>query len=246
MTETHRGRYAKRSARSPFVMLLIAAIAGVVVAVGFAPPAFASGPKPSSKVQGATVPLGKVNANAPFASGQVIDVKIPPNSTFRPGAGIKILECGAPHGVLPTDPSACDGLTIQPDTVLAQRDGSVNYTRTATTSGYTVYAVPNYHSLGENKDGSPVCNTTHLCVLYVGQNQLDFTAPHFWSEAFKVSPNATDNGTPPGDGGLSATSGGGGTNGFLTIGLPIVVVVVIGGALLSRRRRQTAPVRTSV
>ena len=94
--------------------------------------------------------------------------------------------------MVPTDPSACDGLTIQPDTVLAQRDGSVNYTRTKTTSGYTVYAVPNYHSLGENKDGQPVCNTTHLCVLYIGQNQLDFTAPHFWSEAFKVSPNSSD------------------------------------------------------
>ena len=54
MTETHRTRDAKRRDRSGFMMLLIAVgavIAGVVVAVGFAPPAFAV--RPETEQQGA-------------------------------------------------------------------------------------------------------------------------------------------------------------------------------------------------
>ncbi len=237
-TRTDRGRCSSGDARRALNALFVGVVASIVVSLGFGTPAFASGPSSGTKIAGATVPLGTFTAGSPFASGQIIEVRVPANSSLRPGAGIKILECGAPHGVVPTDPSACDGLTIQPDTVLVNSDGSVNYTRTSTTSGFTVYALPNHHSLGEPKDTQPVCNTTHLCVLYIGQNQLDFTAPHFWSQPFEVSPNASDTGTPPGDG---AQSSGGGSNALLTIVLPVVVVVVAGGAFLVWRRRQASP-----
>ena len=207
----------------------LVSVAGAVLALGLASPAFAaSGPRAGTKVPGSTVPIGRYSTGAPFSSGQVIQVKIPANSTLRPGAGIRIVECAAPRGVVPTDPSACDGTTIQGDTVLVNANGSVDYTRTKVTSGYTVYALPDFHSLGESKDGLPVCNTTHLCVLYIGENQLDFTAPHYWSEPFKVEPTTDDTGANPGDGDQQVAGATGGSNAFLTIGLPILVVVVVG------------------
>jgi len=229
LTKMSRLRYAA----------LAGAITAMVALLFSAAPAFASGPAAGSKVPGSAVPIGKYTPGTPFSSGQVIEVKIPPNKTLTPGAGIRILECGAPRGALPTQPSDCDGTTIQGNTVLVNPDGSVDYKRTATTTGYTVYAVPDAVSLGEPPDSQPVCNLSHECVLYIGQNQLDFTAPHYWSEPFKVRPTPKDTGAEPGDGSLVAapTSGGGGANALLTIGLPIVVVVA-GGALLVLRRRR--------
>jgi len=234
----HSSPRARRRGTCPAVAAVVVAVFSLCVAA----PAFAaSGPRGGSKVQSSTAPIGRYRAGAPFSSGQVIQVKIPTNSTLRPGAGIKIVECAAPRGVVPTDPSSCDGTTIQGDTVLVTKDGSVDYTRTKTTSGYTVYALPDRHSLGEGPGGLPVCNTTHLCVLYIGQNQLDFTAPHYWSEPFTVTPTADDTGADPGDGSQQVASTGGGSNAWLTIGLPVVVVVAAGGAFLAMRRRRAVP-----
>jgi hypothetical protein len=232
-SETTRQTKVLAPARAGLAALIAAAV------VVFAAPAFAaSGPPAGTKVPGATVPIGNYSAGAPFSSGQVIEVKIPPNSTLTPGAGIRIVECAAPHGQVPTQPSQCDGETIQGNTVLVNPDGSVDYKRSATSSGYTVYAVPNAYSLGEPPDSVPVCNKTHLCVLYIGQNQLDFTAPHFWSEPFSVNPTPKDTGAGPGDGTAAGTSAsGGGSNALLTIALPAVVVVAGGAILVLRRRR---------
>jgi hypothetical protein len=127
-------------------------------------------------------------------------VKIPANSTFTPGAGINIVECAAPGGVSPSDPSQCDGLTVQSDTILANSDGSVDYKVTNSTSGYEVFALPDSVSLGEHANGTPVCNSSNECVLYVGENQNDFTAPHFFSQPFFVGANGNDSGANPGDG----------------------------------------------
>ena len=201
-------------------------------------PAFAAGPKGGTKLPGAAIPSGTFASGTPFSSGQVIEVKVPPNSVLTPGAGIKIVECGAPHGVPPTNPSDCDGSTIQGNTVYVNPDGSVDYKKTATTSGYTVYSLPNFHSLGEPKDSVPKCDTTHLCVLYIGQNQLAFTAPHYWSEPFKVAATPEDSGANPGDGTIS--TGGGSSNALLTIGLPVIIVVAGAAFVVIRRRRTVA------
>ena len=129
--------------------------------------------RPGSEVPGSALPIGTFTAG-PFASGQVIEVKIPANSTLTPGAGINIVECAAPGGVAPTTPSACDGNTIQGDTVFVGTDGSVDYTNVAPNHGYTVYALPDAN-LGESSSGTPVCNLSNECVLYIGQNYNDFT-----------------------------------------------------------------------
>ncbi len=209
------------------------ALTGTVVALGFATPAFATGPAAGSEVPNSAIPIG-ASTPGPFASGQVVEVKIPANSTLSPGAGIFIVECAAPGGVAPSDPSDCDGLTVQPDTLLAGADGSVDYTVTGSTSGFTMFALPDTN-LGEGPSGLPVCNTSNECVLYIGQNQNDFTQPHFFSQPFYVKPTAGDAGTPAGDG---TTPGTATPEAPLAIGLPLAAAGVIGGSLFLRRRRQ--------
>ncbi len=159
----------------------------------------AAEPAAGTEVPGSDLPIGSFTANTPFSSGQVIEVKIPANSTFASGAGIKIAECAAPNNVIPTDPAQCDGLTVQADTVLAGSDGSVDYTTTNTTAGYTVYSLPN-SALGESPSSRPVCDLSDECVLYVGEDQNDFTQPHFWSQPFFVTPTPGSTGANPGDG----------------------------------------------
>jgi hypothetical protein len=206
------------------------AMTGVVAALGFATPAFATGPTAGSEVPGSALPIGSVTSG-PFSSGQTLEVKIPANSTFTPGANIKIEECAAPGGVAPMDPSACDGETISAQTILAGTDGSIDYTDSGANTGYTVYALPDVGSLGESPSGTPVCNTSNECVLYIGQDQTDFTMPHFFSQAFFVSPTPGDTGADPGDGTPETP---------LAIGLPLLAVGVIGGSLFLRRRRHAA------
>jgi hypothetical protein len=209
----------------------VLAMAGTVAALGFATPAFATGPPASSEVPGSAVPIGSYTPGTPFSSGQIISVQIPDNSTLTPGAGIFIEECAAPGGAAPMDPSACDGQTIQGDTVLAGSSGQVDYTTTPSTSGYTIYALPDVVTLGESPSGVPVCNLSNECVLYIGQNQNDFTAPHFFSQPFYVTPTPGDTGANPGDGTPESP---------LAIGLPLAAVGAIGGTLFLRRRRHHA------
>ena len=47
----------------------------------------------------------------------------------------------------------------------------------------------------------PLCDLTHECVLYIGQNQNLASAPHVYSQGFFVDPgDGTDSGANPGDG----------------------------------------------
>ena len=71
----------------------------------------------------------------------------------------------------------CDGNTIQGISILVANDGSFSE------STYQVYALPS-PVLGEQPNAQPICNQTNYCVLYVGQNQNDFTAPKVFSAPF--------------------------------------------------------------
>jgi hypothetical protein len=210
------------------------AATSTVAAFALATPAFATGPTAGSEVPGSALPIGTVTAG-PFSSGQVIQVQIPANSTLGSGAGINIVECAAPGGVAPTATAACDGNTIQGDTIFAASDGSVSYTNSGPDHGYTVYALPN-SSLGEGTSGTPVCNLTNECVLYIGENQNDFTQPHFFSQPFFVKPVTGNSGTPAGNG----TPGAATPEAPLAIGLPLAAAGVIGGILFLRRRQDAA------
>jgi hypothetical protein len=208
---------------------------GTVVALTFASPAFATGPAASTEVPGSALPIGTATPG-PFASGQVIQVQIPANSVLTPGAGINIVECAAPGGVAPTTAAACDGNTIQGDTIFAGTDGSVNYTNVSPNHGYTMYSLPN-SVLGESAGGTPKCDLTDECVLYIGENQNDFTQPHYFSQPFYVSPVAGNSGTPAGTGTAPSTAT---PEAPFALGLPLAALGVLGGALFLRRRRQAA------
>ena len=170
--------------------------------------------------------------NTPFSSGQTITVSVPANSVLTPGAGLAIEECAAPGGVPPSAPTGnCDGNTHQGPTVTVQADGSASLP--IGQGGYQLFALPD-QNFGESAGQTPVCDLTHECVLYIGQDQNNFTAPHFFSTGFYINPNLDgsgnqqDNAANPGDGLPEAP---------LAIGLPAAALGLVGGTVLVRRRR---------
>ncbi len=186
------------------VGLLLGALAtpGLVIGAG------ATGPGSGSVVSGVLQPQAGFTAGIPFASGQLINVTVPANETFSSDDGlnnntekINVLECSAPNGVVPTNTSACDGNTIQGNTILPASDGSFTY------DDFPIYALPDAFSLGESPGGVACGNTAATeCILYIGNNQADFTQPHLWSTPFYIAPNSTDSGTPAGDGSAPAAA----------------------------------------
>ena len=124
-------------------------------------------------------------AQAPFSagtfdSGQAIDVVIPANTVFTPGANIFILESAAPDGVNPTTSGACDGNTgYQGGTITVQPDGSIDVMDLAADSEnttsfgdpYSIYALPDAPVLDEPPTNTPKCGlgSANECVLYIGQ-----------------------------------------------------------------------------
>ena len=97
----------------------------------------ATEPASGSIVPGAAVAVAPFTAGTPFSSGQNINVVIPANSAFAGSAtNVNIVECAAPNGVPPTDVTACDGDTIQGNTIIPNADGSFAY------DGYTLFALP--------------------------------------------------------------------------------------------------------
>jgi hypothetical protein len=135
---------------------------------------------------GASTPTLTVTPSTDLHDGESVAVSVGPNSVFTPNSRVNILECADPGGSvanLPKSDSTCDGNTIQGNTVLVAANGS------ASDPDYTIYLLPS-PALGEQSNDQPVCNQTNPCVLYVGQNQNDFTAPKVFSTAFSIAPAA--------------------------------------------------------
>lgn len=224
-------------ARRVVVSIAATAAAGAFATLAFAlPNAVPAGATTACSASGdqcltAAQPQSGFTAGTPFSSGQNINVVIPANSAFASPdntSAINILECAAPNGVIPTQTTACDGNTIQGPTVTANADGSFTLT------GYTVYALPDSVSLGEGPGGVTCGNTLATeCILYIGNNQNNFTAPHLWSQPFLISANGTDNGANPGDGTPEVP---------YAVLLPMSAMGLLGATVLIRRRRSKAPV----
>jgi hypothetical protein len=188
------------TARSSWARLQLAGMVLLVASAatfGLVEVASAAGPNSGDTVPGAAAAVTPFTAGTPFSSGQSINVVVPANSIFSPTTNINIVECAAPGGVVPTDPGACDGNTINGPTLKPNADGSINF-QTKTGTLYQIFALPDAN-LGETS-GGVTCNLSNSCVLYIGDDQGDFTQPHVWSQAFFVTPNATDSGVNPGDG----------------------------------------------
>jgi LPXTG-motif cell wall-anchored protein len=117
-------------------------------------------------------------------NGESIAISVGQNGYFTPNSRVNILECSDPDGTtanLPVNDSTCDGNTIQPDSVLVGSDGSFQ------DLSYTIYSLPN-PALGEQANSQPICSQSNECVLYIGQNQNDFTAPKEFSAPFTIAP----------------------------------------------------------
>jgi Big-like domain-containing protein len=167
------------------------------VMFGITKVAGATGPNSGDQVSNAAQPQVPFTAGTPFSSGQQITVTVPSNSLFVASNSIHIVECAAPNGVVPSVASACDGNTIQGDTIHPLANGSFTYT------AYDVVATPD--PFNGDTSGSPVCGSTSAteCILYIGLDQTNFTANHVWSQFFSVAANGDDGGENPGDGTVS-------------------------------------------
>jgi hypothetical protein len=131
----------------------------------------------------ASVSITPGPAKGAFTDQQTVRVSVGPNSVFTPNSRVVILECADPGGTvanLPTAFSSCDENTIQPDTTVVHSDGSF------VEPSYTLYALPS-KVLGEQANWQPVCNTSHPCVLFVGEDQNDFSKAKTFSAAFTMS-----------------------------------------------------------
>jgi hypothetical protein len=129
-------------------------------------------------VHGSRVPTSSASR---FRPQEQVEVKVPANSILQPGFRADILMCsdpGAEARNLPAEGTSCDGLTINVGRTLnIENHGAVDK------KGYVIYKLPDQF---EPKDNLPVCDATHACVLYVGQDQNDFQRPHVWSTPFYV------------------------------------------------------------
>ncbi len=158
----------------------------------------------------------------PFSSGQTVSVQVPAETVLSQGANVSILECAAPNGVLPTLPSQCDPNTISASTIIPAADGSFTYNL------YQIYALPDAN-LGETASNPVTCGNTAAaeCVLGMFDSYTDFTAPHLFSQVFKVTATAGDTGINPGDGTPEVP---------LVVGLPLAAAGIMGGVVYRRRR----------
>jgi protocatechuate 3,4-dioxygenase beta subunit len=191
-----RSRFTNRSSWVRLQLVGVVLLVAAAATFGLVEVASAA-PTNGSTVLGAAAAVTPFTPATPFSSGQNINVVVPANSIFSANTNVNIVECAAPGGVVPTDPAACDGNTINGPTLKPNTDGSINF-QTKTSTLYQVFALPDAN-LGETA-GGVTCDLAHSCVLYIGDDQGDFTQPHVWSQAFFVTPNATDSGVNPGDG----------------------------------------------
>jgi hypothetical protein len=214
------------------VVLGATSVTCLAFALTLSGPAGAATPTQGSIVPNSAVPVGTVTAGTPFSSGQLINVVVGPNSVFQGAAAtqnVQILECAAPNGVPPTSPTACDGETQQSDSFAPQADGSFNYQAQNAGDLYTLYALPDNPTFSEPK-GGPACGNTLAteCILFIGDNQGDFTSPHVWSQPFMVTANNDDLGESPGDGTPEVP---------IAVMLPLAAMGLLGGSVLIARRR---------
>jgi len=195
---------------------------GALSALAFSGTAGAS--IPSGGQTQAITPSGAFTPGTPFSSGQTVNVDVGP-SALAPFVDVKIVECAAPNGVLPTNVNQCDNNTLSADTIIPAADGSFKYD-----GKYQVYALPSL-ALGETASNPVTCGNTAAteCVLIMTDDTTSLTAPHVFSQPFKIQVNdPAETGVNPGDGTPEVP---------LAVALPLAAAGLMAGGLVIRRRR---------
>jgi hypothetical protein len=180
-----------------------------------------------SQVSNGVIPINpdptsgqSLTPGTPFSSGQTVTVQAP-SGPFTSSTNVNLVECEAPNGVLPTQPTQCDPAnTKSADTILANANGGFTY------SLYQIFALPDPNL----SPSTIVCgNTTATeCVVGMFADFTNFTAPHLFSQPFLVVPSAGDQAANPGDGTPEVP---------LAIGLPLAAAGLMAGGIAIRRRR---------
>ena len=171
----------RNASRKLATVLATTVLAGTVAGLTAAP-AFASGPANGTQVPSSAVPVGSFTRGTPFSSGQNIEVTIPANSDLQPGLKVNILECARPrrHGRQSAD--------RHQRSVTGRRckETPFSSSRTARSTSADTRLRPSRcrPAWGSRAATRPACDLSHECVLYVGENQNDFTAPHVFSQPF--------------------------------------------------------------
>ncbi len=198
-----------------------------------------------------TVTMSPAAGATPYHDGESVSVAVGPNSLFAPFSRIILLECAAQGGVPPTSDSSCDGNTAPGSSILVAADGSFSDV------AYPLYQLPN-SALGEQPAHLPVCDAAAECVLYVGEDQNDFTRPKVFSSPFLVgsadsvvtttvppvaaatTSSGQDAGSAPSQGSAGASDGQGGvalaplggTGSLAFTGAPTALPWLVGGGVL--------------
>jgi hypothetical protein len=207
-------------------LTLVTTIFTLAIAVIVAMPGQAGADSPQIAqiwVHGSQVSASPVPQLPPQES---VEVKVPANSVLQPGLRADILMCsdpGARPSNLPINDSTCDGLTINVGRTLDIGTGGM-----VDKKDYVIYPLPLKIEPG---DSIPVCNSTHACVLYIGQDQNDFERPHVWSTAFYVGSGPSQKASY-----VAASSSGSSTP--LVVGIVLAAILVGAGGFVWFRRRE--------
>lgn len=206
---------------SPLRRRLLTAV-GVAVSTGLlmlssVPPASAGGPTASIVPSTGLVDL------------QVVTVT---GSGFPPNTRIEIMECAGTVQKPPKDNSTCQGETVDNRAETDAKGSFVNepHDPSGHTFGYQILRLPRPRFAR-----FVVCDLTHPCGLFVGEDETDFTQPHtFVPFQFRGETAAA-----------GQTSSSGSDGGAIAAAAAVVVVLVAAALLLVMRRRSRSTVAGS-
>jgi hypothetical protein len=125
---------------------------------------------------------GQTPGAGEYYDGQTINLSAGANSIFHKNLTMVILECADPGGLpsnLPRNESVCDGDTENAPLPLINNHGGWS------NPNYQIFKIPSL-ALGEAADTLPKCDATHYCVLYIGEDQSNFSKPKIFSPPFLV------------------------------------------------------------
>ena len=184
----------RKLGRAALAGAIVASVVGsaVLVSLGVASASGGCGTTPSDG--NVYINCALPPASSPYSTytdGQQVDLSMGANSLFTPtdshAGDVAAIECEYNNGTGgagdPPNANYCNAQTAGGDFPYSvHANGSWDYS--ADNAGDTVglYALPDSSFQGS----SITCNATHACVLYVGEDYTNFTAPHAFSNPFLV------------------------------------------------------------
>ena len=183
--------------RVGLAVALVASVMGTALIVSFGVASANSGC--GTLAAGGASPPVYINCAVPpsstpyssYTDAQQVNLSIGSNSVFSPsdshGGAIAAIECeynnGSGGAGDPPNDNFCNAQTAGPDfPFTVQSNGSFDYTTDTGGDTLGLYAQPDSTFPG----AAITCNATHACVMYVGEDYTNFTAPHVFSNPFYV------------------------------------------------------------